>query len=178
MIKNYKQFINESKSNYDFGCVMVDYNFTNWQELLQSIDPQDIYEVSGQNYGLQDRPHLTLLYGLHKEVSDDQIQECFSGFSIDDFKVKIEGVSIFENPEFDVVKLDVLKTPQLEEINQRLSKLPNTNKFPEYIPHITIGYLKSGTGKKYVNPDYDYQIKNISKIVYTKADTSEYIIQL
>ena len=27
---------------------------------------------------------------------------------------------------------------------------PHTNSFPDYHPHLTIGYLKSGRGKKYV----------------------------
>lgn len=178
MIKSYLEFIRENNSNYEFGCVMVDYNFINWQELLQSIDPQDIYEVSGKNYGLQKRPHLTLLFGLHQEVTDNQVQDCFRGFVEDDFKVQITGVSIFENPEFDVVKLEVEKTPKLIEVNKRLSELPNSNKFPEYVPHITLGYLNTGCGKKYINPDYNYKIKNISKIAYTKPDGSEYIIKL
>ena len=73
---------------------------------------------------------------------------------------------LFENLEFDVVKLGVIKTPKLEEINKRLSELPNSNQFPEYKPHITLAYVKKGSGQKYADPNYKYQIKNISKIVY------------
>ena len=96
----------------------------------------------------------------------------------DDFKVQIDGVSLFENPEFDVVKLGVIKTPKLEEVNKRLSELPNSNQFPEYKPHITLAYVKKGSGQKYADPNYKYQIKNISKIVYSRPDNSEYNIQL
>jgi 2'-5' RNA ligase len=96
----------------------------------------------------------------------------------DDFKVQIDGVSLFENPEFDVVKLDVIKTSNLEEINKRLSELPNSNQFPEYKPHITLAYIKKGSGQKYIDSSYKYQIKNISKIVYSRPDNSEYNIQL
>ena len=178
MMKKYLEFIKEGKSRYEYGCVMVDFNFANWSELLESIDFDDVYKVEGKNYGLQPRPHLTLLYGIHDTVSDEKILNCFEGFTEDDFKVQLDGVSIFENPEFDVVKLGVVLTPRIKEINKRLSELPNSNQFPEYKPHITLAYVKSGLGKKYVNPDYKYEIKTISKIVYTRPDTSELNIQL
>jgi len=177
-MKKYLEFIKESKSKYEYGCVMVDFNFGNWSELLESIDSDDIYKVEGKNYGLQPRPHLTLLYGIHDTVSDEEILNCFDGFKEDDFKVQLDGVSIFENPDFDVVKLGVVLTPKLIEINKRLSNLPNSNQFPEYKPHITLAYVKKGLGKKYVNPDYKYEIKNISKISYTRPDNTELNIQL
>ena len=177
MIKRYLEFIKES-TRYEYGCVMVDYNFENWSDLLDSISQEDIYKVEGKNYGLQSRPHLTLLYGLHKEVTDKQIQKCFDGMTEDDFKVQIDGVSLFENPEFDVVKLGVIKSNELEQVNKNLSELPNSNQFPEYKPHITLAYVKKGLGKKYEDPNYKYQIKNISKIVYVRPDKSEYNIQL
>ena len=92
--------------------------------------------------------------------------------------MEISGISLFENPEFDVVKLEVNKTPKLEEIYKNLSEFPNSNQFPDYKPHITIAYVKKGLGQKYVDPNYKYQIKNISKIVYVRPDKSEYNIQL
>jgi hypothetical protein len=103
MIKKYKDFIKESQTRYEHGCVMVDYNFENWSELLSSIKQEDIYKVEGKNYGLQPRPHLTLLYGISKDVSDDEIQRCFEeseeddfeGMVEDDFKVQIEDISLF-----------------------------------------------------------------------------------
>jgi hypothetical protein len=178
MMKKYLEFIKEAKSRYEYGCVMVDFNFENWSELLESIDSDDIYKVEGKNYGLQPRPHLTLLYGTHDTVTDEEILNCFEGFTEDDFKVQLDGVSIFENSDFDVVKLGVVLTPKLKEINKRLSELPNSNIFPEYNPHITLAYVKKGLGKKYVNPDYKYEIKNISKIVYTRPDNTELNIEL
>lgn len=178
MMKKYLEFIKESTSRYEYGCTMVEFNFANWSNLLESIDSDDIYKVEGKNYGLQSRPHLTLLYGTHDTVSGEEILNCFDGFTEDDFKVQLVGVSIFENPEFDVVKLGVVLTPKLKEINKRLSQLPNSNQFQEYKPHITLAYVKKGLGKKYVNPDYRYEIKTLSKIVYTRPGNTELNIQL
>ena len=77
-----------------------------------------------------------------------------------------------------MAKKSVITYSKLEEVNKRLSELPNSNQFPEYKPHITIAYVKKGLGKKYADPNYKYQIKNISKIVYVRPDKSEYNIQL
>ena len=123
MMKKYLEFIKEGKSRYEYGCVMVDFNFANWSELLESIDFDDVYKVEGKNYGLQPRPHLTLLYGIHDTVSDEKILNCFEGFTEDDFKVQLDGVSIFENPEFDVVKLGVVLTPRIKEINKSIKQV-------------------------------------------------------
>jgi hypothetical protein len=179
MIKKYLEFIKESRQSTGFGCVMIDFNFGNWSDLLKSINKDDIYLEEGKNYGLQPRPHLTLLYGILPEVTDEQILKCFNGFVEDDFKVKINGVSVFDtNDDFDVVKLGVELTPKLKEINKRLSELPNSNQYPEYIPHITLSFIKKGTGKNYVNPEYKYEIKGIEKIIYSRPDGSEFKIEL
>jgi hypothetical protein len=39
----------------------------------------------------------------------------------------------------------------MHKINKELrEKLDYTSSFPNYIPHATVGYLKPGTGKKYL----------------------------
>lgn len=179
MMKTYLEFIKESKKYTGAGCVMIDFNFENWDELLESIVEDDIYEEDGKNYGLQPRPHLTLLYGILPEVTDEQILECFKGFIEDDFKIEINGISIFDtNNNFDVVKLGVKLTQQLKEINKRLSDLPNSNQYSEYIPHITLSFIKKGKGGKYIDPDYKYNVKEIKSIIYSRPDGSEFKINL
>ncbi len=70
-LKSYKLF---EEKTYEFGCVMVDVPVKNWNEITQFIDSDDVYTVSGNDtYGIQDRPHLTLLYGTHKEVESKQV---------------------------------------------------------------------------------------------------------
>jgi 2'-5' RNA ligase len=81
-------------------------------------------------------------------------------------------VSLFENAKYDVLKFDV-ENPVLAEINTELSKLPHTTNFPDYHPHATIGYLKPGTGKKYVDLfNGDRHDVSAHKIVYSKPDDS------
>lgn len=171
MMKKYLNFLKE-QVKYSYGCVLMNFDFKNWNELLDMVDKNDIYEKEGENYGLQKKPHLTLIYGLESTVTNEDVISCFNGIDIKDFKIEIDGVSNFENPEFDVIKLTVVLNDNLKKVNSRLIKLPNTNKF-DYNPHITIAFLKKGTSKKYLNPDYKYEVKNIKNVVYTTSDGKE-----
>ena len=165
-IKNYIQFIKES-SGYQYGCVMVEIPVSNWNEITSSIDEEDIYEEEGDStYGIQQNPHLTLLYGLHDTVTPDMIKSVFDNFT-DNINIVVDGIDIFENEKFDVVKFNVKPDGALQYLHNELSKFPNSDQYPDYKPHITICYVKKGTGKKYIKPDYKYEVKNVDKITYS-----------
>lgn len=140
----------------DFGCLML---YTPEEvnrriRLLQnSIDKADLYTEDGENkYGLEDEHHVTALYGLW--TKDPKVVEGVVGRL---GKGKITGrifkTSIFENDKYDVLKYDV-SSDDLHELNKLLRKdLKYTPDFPKYHPHLTIGYLKKGKGKKYSGRD-------------------------
>jgi 2'-5' RNA ligase len=168
-IKNYTQFIKES-SGYEYGCVMVEVPVSNWDEITSIIDPEDIYTESGDdNYGIQKNPHLTLLYGIHDDVTPEQVQSVFDNFD-GDINIEVNGIDIFENEKFDVVKFNVNPQGSLQELHDKLSQFPNSNQFNDYKPHITLCYTKKGTGKKYVKTDYKYSVKNVNKITYSLSN--------
>jgi 2'-5' RNA ligase len=78
--------------------------------------------------------------------------------------------SLFENEQYDVLKFDV-QNSALYEINAKLCELPHTTNFPDYHPHATIGYLKPGAGKKYVEKfkNKEYEVTP-NRIVYSKPN--------
>jgi len=170
-IKNYIQFIKES-SGYEYGCVMIEVPVSNWNEITSYIDPEDIYTGGDDTHGIQEFPHLTLLYGLHKEVTPEMVKSVFEGFT-KDINIEVNGIDIFENNDYDVVKFNVNPDGALQELHDKLSELPNSDQFPNYTPHITIAYVNKGTGKKYVKPDYKYEVKNVDKITYSMVDGNE-----
>lgn len=170
-IKNRKDFLNESEQ-YKFGCVMIEVPVSNWKEICASIDPEDIFKVEGdRSYGLEENPHITILYGLHKEVTIDQIKQVLEEFK-DGIDIEIDGIGIFENKDFDVVKFNVVPTDSLQSLHNNLSELPNSNEYPEYKPHITICYTKKGTGKKYIR-DWRYTVNNVNKLCYSLPNGSK-----
>lgn len=168
-IKRYIQFINEAINGHKYGCVMIEVPVSNWDEITSYIDPEDIFEKeeNGDPKGIQKNPHITLLYGLHDDVTPEQVQSVFDNFD-GDINIEVNGIDIFENEKFDVVKFNVNPQGSLQYLFDELSKFSNSNQFPDYKPHITIAYVKKGVGKKYIKDDYKYTVKNANKVVYSK----------
>jgi hypothetical protein len=140
------------RRKHDFNCVMLHFNFPEINKIEDMINPDDIYMPEDSSYGLETDPHVTLLYGLHDGVSIEDIKKVISKVTFD--LCRIDNPSVFENEEYDVLKYDVEYATRggafLHKINNELKNFPYTSDFPEYHPHLTIAYLKSGRGEKYV----------------------------
>lgn len=164
-LKNYYLFL--EKKAYEFGCVMLEFDFDESKEIQKNIERTDIFEPENEQHGLETETHLTLLYGLHKEVTLEEVESILKGFDFRNLKIEITGIGAFENEDFDVLKFDVKRTKVLEDIHNALSKLPNSDKYPEYNPHITIAYLKKGNVGKYTDENYKKKIENFSHIIFS-----------
>lgn len=142
-----------SESIYEFGCVMLWVKFPKMEKLHSIISKSDIYTEEGDiKYGLEDEPHITLLYGLSKDVTLDQVKDKLKDFKFGPEKLVAYNASLFENKDkpYDVLKFDI-KGQILSAINEQLKTLPFKSDFPNYHPHMTIGYIKKGEGQKYTN---------------------------
>ena len=173
LITKFENFIMESKHElHRFGCVKIDLGIKGWNSITSKIEKEDIYEPD-PTFGIETNPHLTLLYGLHKGVSIEDVKECFKDIK-GPIKIESSGINIFKNPDFDVVKINVKENYILDKIYKNLIKLPNSYEYDDYVPHITISYVKSGKGKKYVDPNYDLTINNISEIKYSSSSGQKF----
>ncbi len=149
-----KDLITEDKGGYDYGCAMLYFEPNNEiVEFQKNINSDDLYTADDNGgYGIETEPHCTLLYGLHEEVSLDEIQNILDTIVFG--KCKIYNPSLFENEKFDVLKFDVGYPHRggafLHNANRMLSQLPHTTSYPDYHPHMTLAYLKPGKGKEYV----------------------------
>lgn len=133
--------------NYDKWCLMLDISIANWNKIINSIiEPQDIYHLEG--LGVELDPHITVLYGLLDVNWEDVALYCYPNSKI---KLKVTGIDTFEtNENYDVVFFSV-ESRALEAMNYKLVHnfdVSLTHK--EYHPHMTLAYVKKGTGKKYV----------------------------
>jgi 2'-5' RNA ligase len=169
-IKGYIEFIKESSGQHEFGCAMIELKHENFlkmfNEVTSKIDEKDVYEEPGQTtHGIENNPHLTLLYGFEKEVNIENIKSKLQGFK--DITIEIDGVDFFENENYDVLKFNVKLTKQLEDIHNKLSELPNQDKYPQYRPHITIAYLNKGTGAKHKDTSNKMILNNLKSICYS-----------
>jgi hypothetical protein len=158
---------------YDYGCVMlnVPYHASGIHEYIYS---SDVYNNDGT--GLETTPHITLLYGLHKGVSLVDVLNVLKNFQFG--VLKIGNVSKFDNEHFDVLKFGV-DGESLHECNKVLKKLPHTSKFPDYKPHLTVGYLKKGTADYYIKLLKNFKIETYpSYATYSTAEGDKYKVPI
>lgn len=159
----------EDKQTFSFGCAMLYFDLPEMEDIHKIISPDDIYTQEGdRSYGLEDEPHCTLLYGLHEEVTTENIKEILDKYTYS--TIIAHNASLFENPDYDVLKFDI-KGDNLHETNEDLKEFPHTSDYPDYHPHMTIAYLKPGTGKTYVEELKDKEFQLLPQYaVYSKSN--------
>lgn len=146
-METFKEFLTESDGvKYSSTQINLPEDLANkiivWAR--RNIDPMDIDPKDG----LEDQIHCTALYGIHTE-NPQPVRTAIEGFG--GVELEIGKTSMFPGEDSDVLKLSV-KSRDIHRLHAVLKKnLKSTENFDRYIPHITIGYLKPGEGKKYIN---------------------------
>lgn len=145
--------LEQKKEEPVYGCVMMEPSkIKGWEENhLSGIDEEDVYvKPMDDSYGLEEQPHITVLYGIHEDEVDPSVVVDMMEQKMDPIKVQIKEIDVFENKEYDVVKYNVPVTKELQAYRDMfMESFANTQKFPEFHPHMTIAYVKPGKGKKY-----------------------------
>lgn len=118
-------------------------------DMAGNVDSRDL---AGD--GFEKEIHVTALYGLHDD-DPAEVRRVVEGFG--PVRIRLGEISVFPANEsdvkrggdcYDVVKIDV-DSPDLHRLHQRLAKLPHTDTYPEYCPHVTLFYAKPGKGQEY-----------------------------
>lgn len=156
----------------EYGCVMTFLNVDEekWNEMQGLIDDTDLYQPEDDpSYGKENEPHVTILFGLHDDIPDEDVEKVMK--NIVKPVIKFFDISLFKNKKFEVIKFDV-ESPNLHRLNKRFKEFPHTESFPKYHPHCTIAYVKPDKGDKYVKELKQFiSIKvDASESVYSKAD--------
>lgn len=143
------KLLENSTSTYSYGCVMMYFDFPQMGDFHNLIKKEDIYVEEGdRTFGLEDKPHCTLLYGLEDGVSLMDVESVILDYNFNDYK--IFNISAFIQDKYEVLKFEVMGS-HLFEINKALKKFPHKPSEFEYNPHLTIGYLQPGTSQKYID---------------------------
>lgn len=126
--------------------------------------------------GRETEPHATVKFGLHTNDAEE-----VRAILADEppVRVKLGKVSLFENEDADVVKID-LDSADLHRLNKKIADaLPHTDSHPTYQPHVTLGYVKPGQGKKYLGLNaLDGQEFTIDAITFSGKDRQKVSIPL
>jgi len=173
----YKEMLTEENHKLEFGCamLMLPINKDSWKKLLDEISPDDLYGTKEEGFNVETEPHITLLFGLHKNVSDEDVQEIVK--KMKPINISMKTITCFENDDYDVLKFDV-KSSDLKKYHDLLAELPHTDTYSEYKPHSTIAYLNKGKAKKYIghlNHSFKCQCFDIE---YSKPEDSKKMFKI
>jgi 2'-5' RNA ligase len=170
---------NKKKNNrLEYGCAMLFFDFPGMKSLQDKIKPEEIYETE-EGYGLEHEPHVTLLFGLHADEikdDDDVLDVCLQKKYE---KVTLNGLSLFKNELFEVLKFDVVGD-DLYYVNNILKDMPHTTDYPNYHPHTTIAYILKGKGDEVVKRLGKHKPYKIipKSIVYSKPNGTKKTVKL
>jgi 2'-5' RNA ligase len=131
--------------------------------------------------GRETEPHITVRWGLHTD-DHDKVAKVITGHG--PIKARVKTVSIFpakKGQPHDVVKADV-ESRGLHTLHHKIGKtLDNTKTHKIYRPHITLAYVKAGTGKKYagrVVPKLSGKSINFDHVVFSPHEGEKTVIPL
>lgn len=137
------------------GCVMLDTEklpeFQIDEDVLYYSENPNMPYVQGQ---VSDRsPHVTLLYGIMKDVKKHHVDRVLEGWELPEVKIKYIdhfAPEIPGEPYYCVVAH--LDTEELIKAHKRLSFLPHINTYQDYKAHLTIAYIDK---RKLNGTDFD-----------------------
>lgn len=161
-----KSLLKEEKVK--FGALMLYFDIPKWKSILSNIRNEDLYDDGSGTFGKEHEPHTTILYGFHDDVTPEQMREAIGDSK--PFTVEAKNIGIFQNEKFDVVKINIKPSPELLELRKKVETLPNTLTYKDYKPHMTLAYVKSGEGNKYLKEFENAITLKPEKLIFSDKD--------
>lgn len=109
-------------------------------------------DINDPSFGREKNIHLTILSNL-EETSADKLKTAINN---EPTTCCVLGeIKLFKNnSKYDVVLVEVLNK-EVKDLHKNISQsIKSSNKFPVYLPHITIAYVKKGLGDQFLNDKY------------------------
>jgi len=114
------------------------------------IPDADLVQDEKESMGREDEMHATVLYGIKEDP--EKLSDVVAKFG--PFEVRLGLVTIFKDAkDHDVVKIDV-ESPDMQKLHKAIKDgVEHEESYPTYAPHVTIAYVKKGTGDKVLGSD-------------------------
>jgi len=146
MMINLKKMLTENRDvSARKGCLMAMLSEEDTAKILkfskQLINDEDLY-LEGNEYGREMESHVTIRYGFLKDLNELDIRQLIQGQK--PFMMEIFGLDKFApHPSYDVAVFKV-NSPVLKKLNELSGAHLNESDYPDYIPHLTLAYVKKG----------------------------------
>ena len=135
----------ENRPDPNFLQLQVDFYYLRWklgEWVRKRLSGNDVLK-------LEERPHATLYYGADRRDLP-QIQKIIGGHGRS-LRMMLGSLNVFEHEDKDVLYFELIGDP-LPTLHEQIKKLPNTRPptHPEYVPHLTVAYMKKGSARKFI----------------------------
>lgn len=125
------------------GCLMLACSCAAVHKLQSSIAVEHLHEQ-----GIENEQHITVCYGLPENIQIADLQPYLLPASL--IQLTAESLHIFEQPEYDALVLKV-QSDLLQKMHTDIAEqFDVVDKYPHYIPHLTVGYFKKGKAQQYL----------------------------
>lgn len=175
---NFKNFLIERNSNFSYSCLMFDLPFSFQKRIVdwsnENIKKEDLYK--SKEYGIEEDPHITLLYGLLPKYQKKDIYQYIK--NIKPVRIRFGKTSIFKNPQYDVLKLDIISNDIVKLNKDVKDNFEYRTDYPNYKPHCTLAYLKKGKGDKYKNKKFISNSINLKDLIFSHKDGRKFEFKL
>ena len=159
LFDNINRIIQDTKMNeqtevtYKYSSTQVDAPVEVAEKILAfslAIPEEKIYrDPEDPSLGRELNSHVTIKYGLETTNAED-VEKLVKESGIKEISIVLKEISLFEcDTPYDVLKIDV-DSEELHELHRIFSTLPNSDTHTNYIPHLTIAYVKKGASAEYV----------------------------
>lgn len=177
-LRREQETVKKSSEETLMGCVMAEFDIENWEEVIGTVEPADLYVDLEDpiRFGVEEYAHVTVCDGLHDgEFPVGKLMDYLG--TNNKFTVSLTGISLFSNKDYDVVKFDVVGEDLCRMHDYIKAAFPNTQRFPDYKPHLTLAYVKSGHGQRYVRT-FNKDLKlELTKFCYSDPNRKKYKVK-
>lgn len=126
--------------------------------------------------GRESEPHITALYGLHGQDPAD-VAEVVREFG--PVTVRFGATSAFPGEDHDVVMVQVFGDDIYRLNNLLRGSLAHTETHSQYVPHVTLAYVKPGLGEKYAGMmDLFREEATFGELVFSDKEGEQFPISL
>lgn len=155
-----------SSSQRKYSSTQVDFDGAFKREFVSFANsvPESMLAADGREID----SHLTILVGL---VSDSPESVRAAIEETNQFGILVNGVSLFEREEYDVLKADVI-SPGAHNLRAKIAESTRyVTDFPTYVPHITIAYLTKKRDNRQFQKMMD-SFRGVSGMTYMAKDVT------
>ena len=158
----------ESKAAHQYATVQVDLP-DNVAGIMRTFQTEMIPDDHLAEDGREDRPHVTIKYGLVGDDGLDRVRAVLADAA--PIRMRLGRTGCFPGLEYDVLTVSV-DSLDLHRLNRAIAAaVDHVDTFPVYVPHATLAYLKPGLGAQYADNDVlDGEGVEVGSVVFSDPD--------